>query len=150
MDLDQPLPRAPTLTPHPTKNVPPDIPPDPSISVLFPEKTLYRISDNPFRPPIRQESNKEYVRALQEALNGIKVPFLFELKEEISFNGACIGVNMTAETFNAAVVTVTAALERGYYPTRDPTTLDPTGWASLACRPSGKPEVTYCFLNLLN
>jgi hypothetical protein len=137
MDLDQQLPHArPTLTLIPAKNVPPDIPPDPLISILFPEKTPYRVPDNPFTPPISEERDDNYIKALQEALNEVKAPFLFDLKnqeEDLKFNGASVGLDMNADTFNAAVATVIAALERGYHPTRDPTPLDPTGWASLAC-----------------
>jgi hypothetical protein len=120
MDLDQQLSQAPTLTPIPTKNVPPDIPPDPSISVLFPEKTSYKALDNPFTVPnrlLQEERDDEQVQALQEALNNIRAPFLFDLrdlKDRANFDGACVGVDMTADTFSAAVVTVTATLERGY------------------------------------
>jgi hypothetical protein len=134
MDLDQQLPQAPTLTPIPIKNVPPDIPPDPSISILFPEKTPYRAQDNPFRAPDREERNDEYIKALREALNDIKEPFRFDPEEKVIFKGACVGVEMSTDTFNAAASTVIAALERGYHPTRDPTPLDTSGWASLACR----------------
>ena len=42
-------------------------------------------------------------------------------------------VDLSSESFNAAVLTVLAAMERGYYPARDPTSLDPRDWARLAC-----------------
>ena len=41
--------------------------------------------------------------------------------------------NISMENFNDAVTTVIAAIERGYYSTRDPTPLGPTDWAKLSC-----------------
>jgi hypothetical protein len=40
---------------------------------------------------------------------------------------------MSTETFNAAVTTVIAALERGYFLSCDPTPLGPSEWARLSC-----------------
>src|ERR1700761_2466018 len=100
MEVDQQLPQAPNLNPKSNQKVPPDTLPEPSISILFPEKTPYRAVDNPFRPPIREERNGEYVTALRDALNGIKEPFLFEPKEAINFNGTHVDVDITAENFN--------------------------------------------------
>ncbi|KAH9959392.1 hypothetical protein BGW80DRAFT_1449125 [Lactifluus volemus] len=77
--------------------------------------------------------NKEHREALKSALEGIRAPFLFDTEEPLVFNGACVGIDMSTETFNAAVTTVTAALERGYFSTRDPTPLGPGDWARLSC-----------------
>ena len=44
-----------------------------------------------------------------------------------------MGVDLSAESFNAAVLTVLAAIERGYYPSRDPTPLSAQDWARLSC-----------------
>jgi hypothetical protein len=134
MELTPQLPPLPTLTLSSTLlNDPPDKPPDPSISVLFPENTRYRVPDNPFRGPLSQKLKKEHRQALQEALGCIKEPFFFELEEPIRFEGANVGVDTSTENFNAAVITVIAAIERGYFSMRDPTPLGPTEWARLSC-----------------
>jgi hypothetical protein len=134
MDLNPQLPPLSTLTLNSTLlNGPLNKPPDPSISVLFPENTRYRVPDNPFRGPLSQKLKKEHKQALQEALNSIKAPFLFGLEEPIQFEGAEVGVDTSTENFNAAVITVIAAIERGYYSSRDPTPLGPTEWARLSC-----------------
>ena len=134
MDLNPVLPPLPTLTLLSTQlNIPPDKPPDPSISLLFPENTQYRVPENPFRGQLPRIKNKEHKEMLKKALDGIRAPFLFNPDEPLEFNGACVGVDMSTETFNAAVTTVIAALERGYFAARDPTPLDPSGWARLSC-----------------
>ena len=133
MALDPQLPQSPTLTLKPTKNVPPDKPPEPSISMLFPENTPYRAPANPFRGPLSKALDKEHKQALREALGAIREPFLFAPEEPIVFNGEGLDTNISSESFQAAATTVIAAMERGYYPTRDPTPLSPSGWASLAC-----------------
>jgi hypothetical protein len=112
---------------------PPDKTSDPSISVLFPENTLYRVPDNPFRGPLPQKLEKDHKKALQEALNLIKAPFFFSLEKPLKFDGVYVGIDMSSETFNAAVITVIAAIERGYYSSRSPTPLSPTEWARLSC-----------------
>jgi hypothetical protein len=89
--------------------------PDPSISMLFPEITPYRAPDNPFRGSLLKMRNKEHKEALQEALTGVRAPFLFSTEEALEFNGACVGIDTSAEDFNAAVTMVIAAIERGYY-----------------------------------
>ncbi len=49
MDLTPQLPPLQTLTLSSTDlNAPPEKPPDPSISMLFPEKTQYQVMENPF------------------------------------------------------------------------------------------------------
>ncbi|KAF8483267.1 hypothetical protein F5888DRAFT_1775370 [Russula emetica] len=101
--------------------------------MLFPETTPYRVPNNPFRGPVPKVKKREEKEALQEALRGVRAPFLFNVEEPIAFNGACVGVDMSTETFNAAVTTVIAAIERGYYSTRDPTPLGPSEWAHLSC-----------------
>ena len=134
MELTPQLPPLPTLTLNTTiLNDPPDKPPDPSISILFPENTQYRAPANPFRGPLSHKLEREHKEALQDALSGIRAPFFFELEEPIRFEGARVGVDTTTENFNAAVITVIAAIERGYYSSRDPTPLGPTDWARLSC-----------------
>ena len=134
MDLDPQLPPLPTLTLSSTiLNGPPDKPPDPSISVLFPEITQYRAPDNPFRGLLPHNLEKEHKQALQEALRLVRAPFLFDLEEPINFEGANVDTDTSTENFNAAVITVIAAIERGYYSSRDPTPLGPTDWARLSC-----------------
>jgi hypothetical protein len=92
-------------------NGPPDEPPDPSISVLFPENTQYRIPDNPFRGLLSQKLKKEHKQALQKALCLIKAPFFFDLEKPVKFEGAQVGIDMSTENFNAVVITVIAAIE---------------------------------------
>jgi hypothetical protein len=112
MDLNPVLPPLQTLTLLSTQlNIPPDKPPDPSISVLFPENTLYRVPENPFRGPLPKVRNKDHREMLKKALEGIRAPFIFNDEEPIKFEGACVGVDMSSEVFNAAVTTVMAALE---------------------------------------
>src|SRR6266849_9117147 len=133
MDLNPQLPLPPTLTLSPTTNVPPDKTPEPSLSVLFPENTPYRVAGNPFRGSRPKALSEEHRKALQEALGGIRAPFLFSPKEPINFDGECLGTDTSADSFNAAVVTVIAAVERGYYLTQDPTPLNSNDWATLTC-----------------
>jgi hypothetical protein len=134
MDFNPQLPPLPTLTLTSTQlNDPPDKPADPHISVLFPENTPYRVPNNPFRGAVTQNLEKEHKQALQEALNSIKAPFIFELEEPIRFEGTNVDTDTSTENFNAAVTTVIAAIERGYCSTRDPTPLGPAEWARLSC-----------------
>ncbi|KAH9973463.1 hypothetical protein BGW80DRAFT_1252048 [Lactifluus volemus] len=133
MDLNPELPPLPTLTPLSTQLNPPEKPPDPSISLLFPESTQYRVPVNPFKGALPKMRNKEHREALKIALESIRAPFLFDTEKPLTFNGDCVDVDMTTETFNAAVTTVVAALERGYFSTCDPTPLGPTDWARLSC-----------------
>ena len=53
--------------------------------------------------------------------------------DSLEFNGACVDMDMSAETFNAVVTTVIAAIEQGYYSNRNPMPLSISGWASLSC-----------------
>jgi hypothetical protein len=133
MALD-PLPPPPseTLTPKPTR-FQPKKPPDPSIAVIFPERTPYRATENPFRETIPKETEEEYKRLLSSVTEGIRAPFSYDNEGAVSFDGESVGVNLSSETFNAAVITVIAAIERGYYPARDPTPLSTRDWARLAC-----------------
>jgi len=134
MDLNPQLPPLPTLTLKSTQlKTPPEKPPDPSISMLFPENTQYRVPDNPFRGELPKMRNREHKEALEDALVGIRAPFLFSTESPIEFNGANVGIDMSTETFNAAMTTVIAAIERGYHPTRDPTPLGASEWARLSC-----------------
>ena len=126
-----PPPPAKTLTPTPTPE-PPKKPPDPSLSVLFPEWTLYCAPDNPFRTPVTKETKEEYKRALNKVTDGLRSPFAPETEGPVEFNGKVVGVELMLETFNSAVTTVIAAVERGYFPARDPTPLSPRDWARLA------------------
>ncbi|KAN0102409.1 hypothetical protein V8E52_011973, partial [Russula decolorans] len=74
-----------------------------------------------------------YIDTLQDALTSIRGPFLFNSEEPYAFNGACIEVDTSAESFNSAALMVIAALERGYFPNRDPTPLGTSDWARLSC-----------------
>jgi hypothetical protein len=132
MEVDLIPPPAPTLTLTFNHNVPPDIPPDPSISMLFPENTPYRVPNNPFRDLTSKRLSETRNLVLQDALNSVRSPFIFNPVEPYNFNGECVGANTTAESFNSAVITVIAALERGYFPNRDPTPLEPSDWARLS------------------
>ncbi len=134
MALTPLLPPLPTLTLSSNQlNAPPEKPPDPSISMLFPEKTQYHVPDNPFRGSLPKMRNKEHKEALQDALSSIRAPFLFNIKEPLQFNGECVGTDASTDDFNTAVNMVTAAIERGYYAARDPTPLGPSEWVSLSC-----------------
>lgn len=133
MELDPLLSAVPTPTPTPEPNVPPDILPEPSLSILFPENTPYRAPNNPFRGSISQRLSKIHKTALQDALKSVRGPFHFNSKEPYAFNGACVGVDISAEYFNSAAFTVIAALERGYCPNRDPAPLGTSDWARLSC-----------------
>src|SRR6266849_8082719 len=133
MDLDPQLPPLPTLTPISTLQNIPDIPSEPSISVLFPEITPYRVLNNPFRGPFAGALNETHKSSLSEALSDIRSPFLFTLNGPLTFDGKPVGDDTTTDNFNAAAITVIAALERGYYPARDHTPLSTSDWAQLAC-----------------
>jgi len=132
MEFDPLPPPDPTLTLTPNPNIPPDIPPDPSLSMLFPENTPYRVPDNPFRDSTSKRLREVHKITLQNALASVRGPFLFNPVEPYAFNGACVGVDITAESFNSAVITVIAALERGYCPNRDPAPLGTSDWARLS------------------
>lgn len=80
-----------------TLHTPTDKTPAPSMSMLFPENTPYRVQDNPFRGPALTVRKKEHKEALQDALTGIRAPFLFSIEEPIEFNGDCVGVDMSTE-----------------------------------------------------
>jgi hypothetical protein len=134
MELSPQLPPLPTLTLNSTQlNAPPEEPPDPSISMLFPENTEYRAPNNPFRGSLLKVRNREHKEALQEALKGIRASFLFSTERVLEFDGACVGVSASADDFTAAVTLVIAAIERGYYSSRDPTPLGPSEWARISC-----------------
>src|SRR6267154_493033 len=66
----------PTLTLNSTilNNLPNKLP-NPSISVLFPESTIYRVPNNPFRGALTQKLKKEHKQVLQDVLSSIRVPF---------------------------------------------------------------------------
>ena len=124
MELSPQLPPLPTLTLNSTQlNAPPEEPPDPLISMLFLENTEYRAPNNPFRGSLLKVRNREHKEALQEALKGIRASFLFSTERVLEFDGACVGVSASADDFTAAVTLVIAAIERGYYSSRDPTPL---------------------------
>ena len=99
----------------------------------FPEATKYRVPGNPFRGPLSQKLKSDHRESLQDALSGIRAPFFFDLQKPITFNGKAVGVETSTEDFNAALITVVAAVERGYYSSRAPTPLGPTEWAQLSC-----------------
>ena len=134
MDLAQQLPPLSTLTPISTlPNVPPDRPPDPTISVLFPETTPYRVPNNPFRGPPTSALKEAHKQSINEALSDIRRSFLYTLDELLEFDGKSVGVDFSTENFNAAVIIVIATIEWGYYPARDQTPLNTNNWAKLSC-----------------
>ena len=134
MALTPQLPPLPTLTLSSTLlSIPPEKPPDPSISMLFPENTPYRVPNNPFRGTLPKTRKKEHREALNDALMDMRATFLYSTEGPIEFDGASVGIDMSTENFNAAVTTVIAAIERGYYSTRDPTPLGTSEWARLSC-----------------
>ena len=90
--------------------------PTPSISILFPEITPYQILDNPFQDLNPKRLSEIHKKSLQDALGSIRGPYLFNSEESYDFNGANMGTDTTAESFNSVVMTVIAALERGYHP----------------------------------
>jgi hypothetical protein len=132
MDLNPLPPLRLTLTPSSKTKVPSDIPPDPSISMLFPENTPYRVLDNPFRGPISSELSATHKKALQDALGSVRSPFLFNPVNPYAFNGTCVGDSTPSDTFNSVVTIVIAALERGYCSNRDPAPLGSSDWARLS------------------
>ncbi|KAF8492081.1 hypothetical protein F5888DRAFT_945291 [Russula emetica] len=123
MELIPLPPSPPTLTLTLNSNIPPDIPPDPSLSMLFPENTPYRVPNNPFQGPTSKGLSEIYKKALREALHTVRSPFLFNPVEPYSFDGTCVGVDTSSDSFNSAVTTVIAAIERGYCSNRDPAPL---------------------------
>ena len=127
-----PLP-PPTLTPPQKLFVPLNIPPEPSISMLFPEKPPYRAPNNPFQGPSSKKLSEEHKMALQDALESVRSPFLFDPVESYTFNGTCVEDDTPSESFNSAVITVIAAVEHGYGSNRDPAPLEPSDWARLLC-----------------
>ena len=101
--------------------------------MLFPENTHYRVPNNPFRVPLPKKLKEDHKKSLQEAVTSLRAPFLFDIKEPIKFDGSNVGAQTSMEEFNAAVTTVIAAIERGYYPIRDSTPLATTEWTRLSC-----------------
>ena len=114
IDLNPLPPLTPTLTLIAKNKVPPDIPPDPSLSILFPENTPYHVPNNLFRGLLSKELSKTHKKALQHALESVRGLFIFNLSEPYSFNGTCMGVDSFMDSFNAVVTTVITAVERGY------------------------------------
>ena len=145
MDLPPLLPPLPTLTLVSTQlSVPPDKPPEPSISMPFPEATKYTAPGNPFKGPLSQKLKSDHQKSLQDALSSIRETFFFEMKEPIGFNGEAVGVETSSEDFNAALTTVIAAIERGYHSSQEPTPLGPTEWARLSCAVLAAVGRGYC------
>jgi hypothetical protein len=66
-------------------------------------------------------------------MNGIRAPLHFSPDEPLRFDGSGVGTDTTSGDFNAAVLVVIAAIERGYHPTRDATPMSSSDWATLAC-----------------
>src|ERR1700733_12526917 len=99
MALEPLPPLTPTLTLFSNPNIPPDIPPDPSISMLFPENTPYRVPDNPFRDSNAKELRETHKTALQDALRSVREPFLFYPVEPFAFEGTCVGVDTPSDSF---------------------------------------------------
>jgi hypothetical protein len=132
MAFDPLPPLTPTLTLTPKAKVPPDIPPDPSLSMLFPENTPYRIPNNPFRGPTSKGLREIHKKALQDALGSVRGPFIFNPVEPYNFNGTYVDIDSSSDSFNSAVIMVIAAVERGFCSNRDPAPLGPSDWARLS------------------
>lgn len=132
MAFDSLPPLTPTLTLNSKVKVPPDIPPDPSLSMLFPESTPYRVPNNPFRGPISKGLSETHKMALQDALGSVRGPFIFNPVEPYTFNGECVDVDTPSDSFNSAVIMVIAAVERGFCSNRDAAPLGPSDWARLS------------------
>src|SRR6202789_4503900 len=120
-----------TLTLGKTPKIPPDIPPDPSISTLFPENTPYRVPDNPFRGPTAKRLRVTHKIAFQDAIASVREPLLFNPVKPYTFDSECVGGDTPSDSFNSAIITVIAAIERGYCSNRDPAPLGPSDWARL-------------------
>ena len=58
---------------------------------------------------------------------------MYKTKGSFLFRGDDVSSSISAETFDAAALTIIAALEWGYYPAKDPTPLGPREWAQLLC-----------------
>ena len=71
--------------------------------------------------------------ALQDALDSVRLPLLFNPVEPYTFDGTSVGADSPSESFNSAVTMVIAALERGFCSNRDPAPLGPSDWAKLSC-----------------
>jgi hypothetical protein len=102
------------------------------MTYLFPVNTPYRVPENPFRGQITKALKEAHSTALKEALSDVQGPFLFDGVESFNYKGEQIGSDTSPENFDAAVITVVAAIERGYFPARDPTPLGPSEWARLS------------------
>ena len=111
MDLNPLPPLTPTLNLGLQPKIPPDLPPEPSLSMLFPENTPYRVLNNPFWSFIFEGLSETHKIALQDALASIRGPFLFNSVKPYTFDGECVGVDSPSDDFNSAVTTVIAALE---------------------------------------
>lgn len=141
MALEPTPPSSPNPNPisNPPKS-PPDKPPDPPIAtpdhffeVLHPENPAPNAPSNPYRGPVPAEVRAEHQKAIEEARDVIKAPFIFPLQNPLEFKGQEQGIDISSDDFNAAVELVIVTLGAGYYPTRDPTLLSTGDWASLAC-----------------
>jgi hypothetical protein len=115
-DFNLQLPPLPTLTPQLTL-------PNPHISVLFLEATPYQVPENPFQGNLHKALEEAHKQSLEEAIEAIRGPFLYIPSRLLEYNRTAVGLDTTAEEFNTAVVVVTAAIERGYYPLHDLTSL---------------------------
>jgi hypothetical protein len=133
MALDLLPPAVVTLTPNPTPPAPPpEKPPDPSLSNLFPEKTPYHALDNPYVEPLPKETEENYKCILKELVMDLRALFTHDSLAPLSFQGTNIGTSLSVESFNAAVITILMTLESGYNPAQN-TPLSTRDWARLAC-----------------
>jgi hypothetical protein len=108
MDLDPQLPPLSTLTRMTnTQTVPPDNPPDPPTSSLFPENIPTQPLANPTRGPPAKRPGEAYEIPLPE--------------------------NLTEKDLESAVQVVVAVLERGYHPYPGLAPINTAGWAKMAC-----------------
>jgi hypothetical protein len=90
------------------QNVPPDNPPDPPSSSLFPESIPSQLLANPFGgQPARESEEAQHIPPIG---------------------------SITEESLKTAVLTVVAVIQRGYHPNRrDLTPISAADWAKLSC-----------------
>jgi hypothetical protein len=100
--------------------------------MLFPERTPFHAPDNPFMGPLPKETEENHKRALREVTMDLRTLFIYDSLKPLSFCGDNIGTNLSAEAFNATVITILVTLESGYNPSQN-TPLSTRDWARLAC-----------------
>ena len=74
-----------TLTPTPATHAPPEKPPEPSLTTLFPERTQFYAPDNPFVGPLPKETEEKYKCTLKEVITDLRASFVHDSLEPLSF-----------------------------------------------------------------